>query len=59
MVFNCSFLVTQAALPDFRAVLSSFSMQHSAFGVTFELRGPWPPYNFCPNLSEQLTAGSE
>ncbi|OGA51922.1 MAG: hypothetical protein A3F74_11855 [Betaproteobacteria bacterium RIFCSPLOWO2_12_FULL_62_58] len=52
MVFNCSFLVTPAALPDFRAVLSDQLHAHKGTGLTLELRGPWPPYNFCPTLSE-------
>ena len=52
MVFNCSFLVTPAALPDFRAVLSDPRHTHQGTGLTLELRGPWPPYNFCPTLSE-------
>ena len=52
MVFNCSFLVTPAALPAFRAVLSDQLHAHKGTGLTLELRGPWPPYNFCPTLSE-------
>ena len=32
--------------------------QHGPFGVTFELTGPWPPYNFVPALSTALAAGS-
>ena len=52
MVFNCSFLVTHAALPDFRGALSDQRHAHEGTGLTFELRGPWPPYNFCPTLSE-------
>ncbi|MBI5780477.1 MAG: GvpL/GvpF family gas vesicle protein [Rhodocyclales bacterium] len=52
MVFNRGFLVTHAALPDFRAVLSDPRHAHKGTGLTFELRGPWPPYNFCPTLSE-------
>lgn len=52
MVFNCSFLVTPEALPDFRAALSDQQHAHKGTGLTLELRGPWPPYNFCPALSE-------
>jgi len=52
MVFNRSFLVTHADLPDFRAVLSDQRHAYKAIGLTLELRGPWPPYNFCPTLSE-------
>jgi len=52
MVFNRSFLVTDADLPDFRAVLSDQRHAYKIIGLTLELRGPWPPYNFCPTLSE-------
>ena len=52
MVFNRSFLLTSAALPDFRAVLSHPLHAHQGTGLALELRGPWPPYNFCPTLCE-------
>ena len=52
MVFNRSFLLTHADLPDFRAGLSDQQHAHQGTGLTLELRGPWPPYNFCPTLSE-------
>ncbi|MBI3938990.1 MAG: GvpL/GvpF family gas vesicle protein [Betaproteobacteria bacterium] len=55
MVFNCSFLVTPEALPDFRAAFSDQQHAHESTGLTLELRGPWPPYNFCPTLSEGKT----
>lgn len=52
MVFNRSFLVTRAALSDFRGALSDPRHAHEGSGLSFELRGPWPPYNFCPTLAE-------
>ena len=52
MVFNCSFLVTAAALPNFRAAFSDQQRAYKRRGMTLELRGPWPPYNFCPALSD-------
>jgi hypothetical protein len=52
MVFNGSFLLTPAALADFRAALSCQQQTHQKTGLILELRGPWPPYNFCPILSE-------
>tara|TARA_B110000503_G_C7121032_1_gene402543 strand:- start:571 stop:1413 length:843 start_codon:yes stop_codon:yes gene_type:complete len=52
MVFNGSFLLAPAALADFRAALSDQQLAHQKTGLTLELRGPWPPYNFCPALSE-------
>ena len=50
MVFNGSFLLTPAALTDFRAALSGLQQAHQRTGLALELRGPWPPYNFCPTL---------
>ncbi len=52
MVFNCSFLLTPEALPDFRAAVSEQQRAHQGTGLTLDLRGPWPPYNFCPALAE-------
>jgi hypothetical protein len=50
MVFNCSFLLVPAALANFRSALSDQQHVHQKTGLTLELRGPWPPYNFCPTL---------
>ena len=52
MVFNCSFLLTPDTLPDFRWAFSDQQNAHKGTGLTLDLRGPWPPYNFCPTLSE-------
>lgn len=52
MVFNGSFLLTPEMLPDFRNALSDQQEAHQVIGLSLELRGPWPPYNFCPNLSQ-------
>lgn len=52
MVFNCSFLVTSAASPHFQAAFSDQQRAYKGSGMTLELRGPWPPYNFCPALSD-------
>ena len=52
MVFNASFLMSPETLPYFRAVLSDQQDTYKEIGLALELRGPWPPYNFCPKLSE-------
>lgn len=52
MVFNGSFLLTPETLADFRAALSDQQDTYKVIGLALELRGPWPPYNFCPMLSE-------
>jgi hypothetical protein len=51
MVFNSSFLLSSETLADFRAALSDQQDAYNVIGLTLELRGPWPPYNFCPNLA--------
>ena len=51
MVFNASFLVADAALAGFRTALALQQQAYAGTGLTLELRGPWPPYNFCPALT--------
>jgi len=51
MVFNSSFLLSSESLEDFRAALADQQDAYKPIGLNLELRGPWPPYNFCPNLS--------
>ncbi len=51
MVFNGGFLLGAETLEGFRAALSAQQDAYQVIGLTLELRGPWPPYNFCPNLA--------
>lgn len=51
MIFNGSFLLSAQDLPDFRDALAEHQAVYQTLGVTLELRGPWPPYNFCPDLA--------
>ena len=52
LVFNSSFLLTEEIIEEFSAALSQQQEAYASIGLTLELRGPWPPYNFCPALSE-------
>ncbi len=52
MVFNAAFLLDVETLPDFRVALAEQQDAYQTIGLAMELRGPWPPYNFCPDLSE-------
>jgi hypothetical protein len=54
MVFNGSFLLADQALPAFRAALSELHEAGLEEGLTLELKGPWAPYNFCPDLQEEI-----
>lgn len=51
MVFNAGFLLSAEALYGFRMELSEQQEAYKVIGLSLELRGPWPPYNFCPDLS--------
>ncbi len=50
MVFNCCFLISPGAHDDFADTLTAQRLVYEGTGLTLELRGPWPPYNFCPPL---------
>jgi hypothetical protein len=52
MVFNCSFLLGPGALEGFRAAFETEASRCAGTGLAFELKGPWPPYNFCPAWPE-------
>src|ERR1035441_2752660 len=48
---NWAFLLSPAALVDFRARLDRFNGGEAFPGLTLTLTGPWPPYSFAPDLS--------
>ena len=51
VVLNWAFLVSPAALEDFRVRLDRFSGGEAFPGLMLTLTGPWPPYSFAPDLS--------
>jgi hypothetical protein len=51
MIFNASFLLSEDAQADFEVAVAEQQAAYQSMGLTLELRGPWPPYNFCPDLS--------
>ena len=53
MAFNWAFLLQQGTRETFRACVEQMSAAHSAQGLALELTGPWPPYNFCPCLTDR------
>lgn len=55
MVFNGGFLLGAETIEGFRAALAEQQEAYQVIGLTLELRGPWPPYNFCPNLGGAQT----
>ena len=52
-VFNWAFLVSKDANEDFLGHVESLSAENAERGLFLEASGPWPPYTFCPTLSEQ------
>ncbi len=50
MVFNSGYLLGPDTIDDFRSALAEQQEAYTPIGLSLELRGPWPPYNFCPEL---------
>ena len=46
MVLNGAYLVPVARTDELRARAASLAERHGAAGISVELTGPWPPYNF-------------
>jgi hypothetical protein len=51
-VLNASFLVPDAATRAFRAELTALADRHRAHGFVVEFTGPWPPYHFVRDRSD-------
>jgi hypothetical protein len=47
-----AFLVPRAGFDDFRAEAERLAAEHAPLGFSFELTGPWPPYNFVADTAE-------
>ncbi len=50
MVMNTAFLVEQQTFNMFKDTLDMLAEKYKDEGLAFEFSGPWPPYNFCPEL---------
>lgn len=50
VVFNWAFLVPRSNVDVFRAEVERGRGHHEEAGLTLDLTGPWPPYNFRPSL---------
>jgi hypothetical protein len=51
VVWNWAFLLSPAALEEFRVRLDRFNGGEAFPGLMLTLTGPWPPYSFAPDLS--------
>jgi len=56
VVLNWAFLISPAALDDFRARLERLNGGEAFPGLKLTLTGPWPPYSFVPDLSDGAEA---
>ena len=52
MFLNGVYLVEEAAVSDFSALVDRLADEYRALGVAVELTGPWPPYNFVKSSIE-------
>jgi hypothetical protein len=52
MIFNGAFLLLRSDIDAFRGEVEAIGDTYAEQGLTLELTGPWPPYNFCPPLRE-------
>lgn len=51
MFLNAAYLVPRDE-PSFRRELERIEREYALFGFSFEVTGPWPPYNFVPSAEE-------
>jgi hypothetical protein len=52
MLLNGVYLVEDGAVSDFSSLVDRLAEEHRALGVSVELTGPWPPYNFVKSSIE-------
>lgn len=52
MIFNAACLLMRSNIDAFRHEVARVGAMYAEQGLTLEVAGPWPPYNFCPPLRE-------
>jgi len=52
-VLNWAFLVPEGDVAKVHRKIHRANADHSSYGLTFELAGPWPPYSFVPSLANE------
>jgi hypothetical protein len=50
LVFNLRLLVPQRRRAELAKHIDEINVEREPQGLTLHLRGPWPPYSFCPEL---------
>ncbi len=56
MILSAAYLLTREAVEPFHAELDVLRAEKAALGLTFELSGPWPPYNFVSPTPDDAVA---
>jgi len=52
MILNAAYLLLRSHIDTFRERVAEAGAAYAEQGLTLEVSGPWPPYNFCPPLRE-------
>jgi hypothetical protein len=52
MIFSAAYLLLRSDIDTFRKQVAAVGAGCAEQGLTLEVSGPWPPYNFCPPLRE-------
>jgi len=52
MIFNAAYLLLRSDIDTFREQVARVGATYAEQGLTLEVSGPWPSYNFCPPLGE-------
>ena len=55
MVLNVAFLLPKDGIATFRREVERVAADFEPRGLSLACTGPWPPFNFCPNLEETVT----
>lgn len=50
MILNAALLILKPEVASFKERIDGLAATHEEDGLSFEISGPWPPYNFCPDL---------
>jgi Gas vesicle synthesis protein GvpL/GvpF len=53
LVLNGAYLVNADHVPEFRAAVTELGSRHSARGMRVETTGPWPPYSFVAERTDE------
>ena len=59
MILNAAFLVAKDKIAQFNQEVDRLNTDGQEKGISFDLSGPWPPYNFCLPVRPCLPAGRQ